>query len=637
MCGIYGSLSSRNVLHGFARDWQQRLHHRGPDAQGYLLWSEANGFVRDGEPGQIDARLLLGHTRLAIQDLSAAASQPMSTPDDQLHMVFNGEVYNFLELRAELAVKGHCFHTGSDTEVVLQAYRQWGCAAFARFRGMFALAIFDLRRRELVLARDAFGIKPLYYSHWQAGLAFASEPGVLLTLPGVTAALHAQAVYDYLGSGLTDQGEATLLADVCQLPAASYAVVPLDREEPVSPQRYWQPGLRETFAGSFNEAASQLRSLFLDSVNMHLRSDVPVGTCLSGGIDSSSIVCVARELAPEMELQAFSYIADDPALNEERWIDQVAVHAGVSVHKTIASEQGLARDLTALMQVQGEPFGSTSIYAQYQVFRAAGGAGMKVMLDGQGADELLGGYLSHQTARLTSLISSGRFVEAWRYTHALSHHPGRSVQRLVGAVLPMIRPRLPKRWRQWRAAQRSPGLINARWQVEHGVDLYSGRHPVRGRNALRRFMLETLECHSVPKLLRYEDRNSMAFSVESRVPFLTQEMADFCLNLPENFLIGPDGETKRVFRAAMRGIVPDAILDRRDKIGFSTPEKRWLMQMPDWVESRLAMLAGQPMVNMDQVLAIWRGMQAGQIPFNWQLWRLLNLAQWLEQLPQQHR
>jgi asparagine synthase (glutamine-hydrolysing) len=319
MCGIAGIVCSPELE--LPRDWPavplRTLSHRGPDDQGWLAFTPEKTRLGRGDMAPDGAtRAVLLHRRLSILDQSAAGWQPMTTADGQVHIVFNGEIYNYLELRQELAREGCTFRSQSDTEVLLQALRCWGPSALRRLVGMFALAVLDRQQRILFLARDFFGIKPLYYVQTAQTFAFASEIKVLLELPGVRRAVDPQRLYEYLLFGRTDHGGNTLLSDVRQLPAGCFLEVPLDRPAAGQPSRYWTLDLSDRLDLSFDEAARRLRELFLESVRLHLRSDVAVGAALSGGIDSSAIVAAMRLAAPRADLHVFSYVADDPVLGE---------------------------------------------------------------------------------------------------------------------------------------------------------------------------------------------------------------------------------------------------------------------------------------------------------------------------------
>ncbi len=629
MCGIAG-LVLRNaaeldasMLHALS----EPMKHRGPDDHGWCVLTA--GGVRCGRSLEqpLKSPVILVHRRLAILDLSEAGWQPMATANGECVIVHNGEIYNYLELRAELERLGHPFHSHTDTEVLLNGYAEWGLGILKRSVGMFAFAILDMRVRKLVLARDFFGIKPLYFTSWRDGFAFASQLKPLLNLPGVSRRVNPQRLYEYLRSGLTDHGSETLFADIYQVPAAHYLEVSLDHPCDVQPTRYWEIDLSRRCELSFQEAALRLRELFLESVRLHLRSDVPVGAAFSGGIDSSSIVMAMRCLNPDQTIHTFSYLADDPALNEERWVDIVGASARAVVHKIASDPEQLVADLEHLVDVQEEPFGSTSIYSQYRVFQAAGTAGIKVMLDGQGADELLGGYEFYTAARLASLMRQGKWSEALHLWHKSSKQPRKNrLWQYLGKFL--FAPAVQDGLRRLVGREMWPAWLNSSWFVARGV-----RSQVQGYGTeiLQEELHRSLVHTSLPMLLRYEDRNSMAYSIESRVPFLTPALAEFLLALPEEFIIAPNGTSKAVFRAAMRDIVPDAVLSRRDKIGFETPERQWLcVKLRPWVEKILwgDDMLRIPAVNAEAVQREWQGILEGRKRFDNRAWRWVNLAVW---------
>jgi len=630
VCGLFGIVDADPGLLGAARVERlfALLHHRGPDDRGWLAL-DRDGIKTGSAAVDLAGEVVLLHTRLSILDLSSAGHQPMSTPDGRFHLSFNGEIYNYLELREELARLGRSFVSGTDTEVVLAAYAEWGAGAFERLVGMFAFAIVDVDRRRLVLARDQFGIKPLYYATVGKGLAFASEIPPLLELPGVGRQASPQRVFDYLRFGRTDHGSETMFASVRQVEPGHYLELPLDGPQQVSDRRYWSLEPRPVDGLSLGEASEHLRELFLDSVRLHLRSDVPVGAAFSGGVDSSANVTAMRRLSgEELDLHTFSYVADDPALSEERWIELVARETRAHGHTVRASPQELLADLDRLIELQAEPFGGTSIYAQYRVFRLAGQAGIKVMLDGQGADELFAGYRYYLADRIAGLLSSGRLLATGRLLRALSTlpdaNPGGMLARAAGHALPQAAQEHARRLTPHRLV---PAWLDARWLSEHEVRLADPGRTSHG--SLREYRLDTVQT-GLRELLRYEDRNSMATSIESRVPFLTPALAEFALGMPDDYLIAADGTGKLVLRRALRGLVPDPILDRRDKIGFATPQATWLRSLEPWVQevfaSDAARVSGPLRVN--DARNRWQEMRDGRRPFDPVAWRWLNLIRW---------
>ncbi|HEU4883211.1 MAG TPA: asparagine synthase (glutamine-hydrolyzing) [Longimicrobium sp.] len=632
MCGIFGLWSDAPLDPCLAARALRTLRHRGPDDHGALGWDGAGPVRLTRDAAELGgSRVVLAHRRLSILDLSEAGWQPMTTPDGRYSLVFNGEIYNFVELRAELEAAGHVFRSHSDTEVLLHAWQRWGPAALQRLVGMFALAVLDTQGRRVYLARDPFGIKPLYWARWEGGFAFASEVKALLELPGVGRRANPSRVDEYLRSGQTDFGDQTLFQAVRQLPGAHWMELPLDGSAAPSPRAYWRVDPHARAGLSFEAAAERLRELFLESVRLHLRSDVPVGAALSGGIDSSAIVGAMRAVEPGLEIHTFSYVADDPAVSEERWVDMVHQSAGTVAHKVRPSPDELAAELDFLIGVQDEPFGSTSIYAQQRVFRLAREAGIKVMLDGQGADEMLGGYWPFLLARIGSLVSGGRLLRAAglaRHSARLSHVPTRALlTSAAGMAVPEALRPLARRATRARAVERASG-VDRHWLAGR-VDGPAMPPVPRGREMLRGNLLHSVQ-FGLPALLRFEDRNSMANSIESRVPFLTPRLAEFVFSLPEEYLIDGRGVTKSVFRRAMRGIVPDAILDRRDKIGFATPEARWLRSLAPWVDGILTpeALRRVPVLDARTVGEEWRAAAAGTGGFDMRIWRWINLVRW---------
>jgi asparagine synthase (glutamine-hydrolysing) len=632
VCGLFGIVGTPPALleEALVGRLFSLLHHRGPDDRGWLTLDRAE--VRTGrDPAPLAGEAVLLHTRLSILDLSPAGHQPMSTPDGRFHLSFNGEIYNYVELRRELESLGQRFRSATDTEVLLGAWAEWGPATLERLVGMFAFAVLDVERRLLVLARDQFGIKPLYYAPLDGRLAFASEVHPLLALPGAGRRADPQRVYDYLRFARADDEAQTIFASIRQLEPGQYVEVPLDTPDRMTVRRYWELEPQPVDGLSLDEAAERLRELFLDNVRLHLRSDVPVGAAFSGGVDSSANVTAMRFLSgPELELHTFSYLADDPAVSEERWMRIVAEETAVVAHTVGASPRELRADLDRLIEVQGEPFGGTSIYAQYRVFRLAREAGVKVMLDGQGADELFAGYHTYLPARLAGLLTCGRLPTAYRLLSALERLPGANPREVALDALRSVVPFASRTFvRNLAGRPLVPEWLDRTWLADRGVDVGDPFREVRG--SLRAYRMAAVRGNLL-SLLRYEDRNSMAFSIESRVPFLTTGLAEFALGLPDAYLIAPDGTGKLVLRRSLRGLVPDPILDRKDKIGFATPEASWLEALDPWVEEVLASDAARAAgpLRVDETRRVWQEMRDGRRPFNPLAWRWLNLIRWID-------
>jgi asparagine synthase (glutamine-hydrolysing) len=640
MCGVLGILA-KHPLQMSGHDLQSAVHalrHRGPDDEGYLLFDAQGSQVRafagpDTMRGielppvaGADASrysCAFGHRRLSIIDLSAAGHQPMASADGRCWVTYNGEIYNYLELRRELEALGAAFRTASDTEVLLEAYRHWGTGMLTRLIGMFAFAILDLEARRVLLARDQFGIKPLYLSRRPEGLAFASEIKALLRLTGVGRRGNAERAYQYLRYGERDAAPPTLFQDVERLPAAHFLHVDLDTLRTAGPTRYWAVDLERRSDATFAEAAAEVRRLFDASVRLHLRSDVPVGSCLSGGLDSTAIVLEAsRALAGQAPMHTFSFIADDPEIAEERYVDLVG---GTVVHKVRPQAADIAADIGRLIEAQELPFESLSIYAQYRVFSLASQAGIKVMLDGQGSDEIFGGYYTLLGARISGLLADLRLATARRVLAAAPSNArsyrARMLATAAGRLLPAsIQGAVARGFGE----PEFPDWLAAGWFRERRVQPRLRDHG-RGSDALRQELKLCVEHLTLPALLRYEDGNSMHFSIESRVPFCTPDLAQFALSLPAHYLIADDGDTKSVFRAAVSDLVPAAIL-RREKVGFAVPERAWLRSLHQWVAG--APYAALPFLDPHAVRREIAAALASDGRWPPHVWRLVNMAFW---------
>ncbi len=556
----------------------------------------------------------------------------MSSQDGRYVIVFNGEIYNYRELREELKAQGCRFTSDSDTEVLLAAWAAWGAACLPRLVGMFAFAVLDRQSVTLTCVRDAFGIKPFFYAQENGNFIFASETPALLALKSTKTQPNWQRAYDYLVHGDYDSGSDTFFSDVLHLLPGHMLVVDLSAQVAATPKRWWTPRIVERRDLSFEEAAERVRENFLQSIRLHLRSDVPLGAALSGGVDSSAVVCAMRHVAPDHPIHTFTYVAAGSELNEEKWADLVNRHVGAVAHKVVVTPQELARDLDDMIRAQGEPFGSTSIYAQYRVYQAAKESGITVTLDGQGADEMLAGYSGYPGPRLRSLLETGHWIRAVEFLNAWAQWPDRSrvaglkmtmTEMTDGAVFRVIR--------RLRGQLNTPAWIRGDVLQRQEVDVrYPRSRPtlnVRGRRVMAE-LAHSLTARGLPSLLRHGDRNSMRFSIESRVPFLTLDQAELLLSLPEHYLISRGGETKSVFRAAMRGIVPDEVLDRKDKIGFQTPEQRWLTSMSGMVREWLQEDAGLPFLDQSAILQEFDEIIAGRKAFSWQVWRWINFIRW---------
>ena len=603
MCGIAGVIGEADAR--FLRSFRDRafemMQCRGPDGAGAVVLH--GGVFHDAASGAIPdgTSVLLVHRRLAVLDRTESGAQPMKDELGRFAISYNGEVYNYEELRRSLGSSPGQWRGTSDTEVVLQWLMRG--RAISECTGMFALALADAVAGSVTLVRDAFGIKPLFWAELPRGLAFASDPRLLLGCPGVSDSPDDVRAMEFLRYGaVTTIGERTAFAGVKQVMPGSGLTIQVASGH-VSRFRWFDDSVPPTFRGSFAQAVTDVREVFLESVRLHLKADVRVGCALSGGIDSSAVVCGMRQvLGSHGEIHAVSHIASERRLSEEHWIDCAAAAAGAVVHKVRPVPEDLPADLDDLVAAQGEPVPSTSLYAQYRVFSAARDAGLTVMLDGQGADELLAGYTHFLPHYLRDLLSMRDVVGAVRLLRGADER--RTLPRL-GVPMLLARHAIPVR-----VADRLGAFVGRpalpEWiRFPDAASYYAAQETRRGVVPGLRGALDVSLFSSLQGLLRYEDRNSMRFSIESRVPFLERELVRLLRAMPPHYLVGPRGETKYVFREAMRGIVPDEILDRQDKIGFENDEARWLTSCRGWVDTVLAALEDDPLLSPPLLRTAW--------------------------------
>ncbi len=541
MCGINGFTWKDPEL---IERMNSAIRHRGPDDSGIF----------------VDDRVSLGNVRLAILDLSPKGHQPMryERGEKVLWIVYNGEVYNYEKLREVLVRKGYNFTSGTDTEVVVASYMEWGERCVEKFNGMWAFAIYDPGRRRIFLSRDRLGIKPLHYLLKEGRLIFSSEIKGILQHP-IKREVDEEVLFDYLYYNLEDHTERTFFKGIKRLPPGHNAIFHLKRGE-LHIARYFQLKAGEGIKGE----VEGFKEVFRRAVKRRMRADVPVGSCLSGGIDSSSIACTMRSLLSEGEIEAFSLIFPGKDIDESSYQKKVVVRCRLKWNTTTFTMEEILEDLDDLIYTQEEPFQTFSIYAQYRLMKLARERGIKVLLDGQGADEILGGYhyfFSFYLAELFRGLKWGRFIREVRaYKRVHGKYPPR--ENFILSLLP--KPLVRRLWRR-----------NFLYLKEDFIRRHEGRRsrdPIWEAKSFKEASTISETYLMLPQLLRFEDRNSMRWSVESRVPFCDHELVEYTLSLPTEEIIG-SGETKRVLRRAMKGILPESVRLRRDKIGFATPDK----------------------------------------------------------------
>jgi asparagine synthase (glutamine-hydrolysing) len=599
MCGIAGTAGGRPDRAQLER-MALTMRKRGPDGQG--VWH--------------DDRAGIAARRLAIIDLHERSNQPLHL--GPLHLVFNGEVYNYRELREELGGLGHAFETEGDAEVLLHAWAEWGEGALDRVNAMFALALWDDSSGTLTLASDPFGEKPLYYAVRGERIVFASELKALFHDPDVAPVADDAAVSMFLMRAAMPSTDASFFAGIERLPAAH---VLRFRDGQAQARRYWQPAPVHV-PPTYDDAVAELRALLTDSIRLRLRSDVPVGTSLSGGIDSSTVVMLSSELAGDHTRHAFTARFRGWERDEWRYADEVARRAGVVEHHVAEpTVDEVVADLPQLVLDHEEPVGSLSIYAQWRVNQAAKAAGVTVLLDGQGGDELFGGYPS-----TIGWLLRGDGIRGIGQGLRTGSGRSRLLESYASDYLPGPLRRLYRR--RTASPYASPGVLEAALAAPIPAPTPWLRDGAPHR---RQLVMQSFET-SLPELLRYADRSSMAWSREVRLPYLDRRIAELALSLPAHYLYA-DGVMKRVLRDVGRGLVPDSVLDRTDKIGFEPPQKAWLSAEP--FRAAVGEVLLDPRARSRRLYetgAIEQDLAAGSWRDHAALWRALNVELWLREL-----
>jgi asparagine synthase (glutamine-hydrolysing) len=597
MCGISGfvSLSGAPVAPGALALMNTTLAHRGPDGSGFLLAvGVPDGFAHVHVPGTAlppdapPALVGLAHRRLAILDLSDRGLQPM-TCDGLQWLVFNGEIYNHRALRDELQTLGARFTSRTDTEVLLHAYRQWGDACLDHLEGMFAFAMWDAVRGRLFCARDRLGIKPFYYAVTNSGLAFASEIKALFDFPGIRSDADDDVVLGFLVHGNCDIAGKTIFRQVRTLPAGHSLAASVGSTR-LDIARYWEIAPTSSDVPEQDRVA-HLLALLRSAMRDHLVSDVRAGSCLSGGLDSSTVVTLAAELrrndpaaatALGREFYAFTSCYEDmPRIDERRFALSVARATGATPVLVFPSPDDFWTDFARLAWHQDMPFASMSFYAQWRVMRAARDAGVRVLLDGQGGDEVFGGYAKVRYAYLANLLRSRRIGAAAREIAATIGQHDRYVLDLRNGVRylpPWLRRALQvdsalehclrPGWQRALSAEATPAT---RWWRYVRAAIPDGH----AWSPAQRVQIDDITTDTLPSLLRMEDRSSMAFAIEARVPLLDHRVVEYGLSLPDDLKVH-DGWSKCAVREAMRGLLPEDVRLRTSKLAFEAPDRAWL-------------------------------------------------------------
>jgi asparagine synthase (glutamine-hydrolysing) len=613
MCGISGIINQLNqqVSLQELKGITDPIRHRGPDDEGYH--AELNfGF---------------GHRRLAILDLSADGHQPMPYLNRYV-ITYNGEVYNYLELKEELLQAGYHFKSKTDTEVILASYDRWGEQCVEKFNGMWAFAIYDRQNQQLFCSRDRFGVKPFYYVQMESKFAIGSEIKQFTGLQGWEALPNLPRLLDFFVYGVFNHTDQTLFQGVFQLKAGHNLLYDL-REHQFKVQKWYHlPARLSRFTGTFAEATTRFQALFQDAVRLRLRSDVKVGSCLSGGLDSSSIVCSVHQLLKEKgdtsTQETVSSCFHQSKYDEQEFIDEVIAHTGVRSNKVFPEFDQLFQVLEDIVWHQDEPFGSTSIFAQWCVFKEAKKRNLIVMLDGQGADESLAGYPIYYEAFLISLskkLRLGRLLEEWsEYKKLPFYSPALVGRRAIKCLLPgkiISRGRAMNTSHEFRFLRQKFRAL----QLE-------GFTPKFFPDILQ-LSVDQLTLSHLPMLLHYEDRDSMAHSIEARVPFLDYRLVEFILSLPDEYKISR-GKTKNILREALSALLPKKIKERKDKMAFVTPEGEWMEQNRNIFRDKLreAGTFFQDFIDGEALLDSFDQKSGNKLVIGSLYWRLIIMHAW---------
>ncbi|HGJ64476.1 TPA: asparagine synthase (glutamine-hydrolyzing) [bacterium] len=623
MCSIAGIIRYKQEIDkNLLKQMNIVQRHRGPDDEGYF----------------VDENVGLAHNRLSIIDLSPLGHQPMSNEDGTIWIVYNGEIYNYLEIIPDLKSKGHIFKSKTDTEVIIHAYEEYDIDCLQRLNGMFAFAIWDSRKKQLFCARDRFGIKPFYYYHNDDYFIFASEIKAILEDKKIQLSVNNQILYNFLRYGIINYNNETFYCNIMQLPSAHCLIL---RQNEISIEKYWDIEPENELNDKSDEFyAEKFHELFEDSIRIHLRSDVPIGTCLSGGIDSSSIVCVANDLLfPEKNLKesikdhqkTFSSCFEDLRFDERKYINKVIEKTGAETNFIFPSSKDLIKDIDKIIWYQDQPFNSISIFAQWNVMKLASESGVIVLLDGQGADELLAGYPPYFGANFEELARKMALCSLLKERVLYAQNRGYSFLKSIFFAL--------------------AGSISQIWKNSNKNDMISFQSELpealsnEGCEALgnlykpkyfkdilkNRLYYDCIKGYRLSSLLRYEDRNSMAFSLESRVPFLDYRLVEYVFSLPDRCRINK-GWTKAVLRNAMKGILPEEIRMRKDKMGFVTPQDVWMRgELKFWINDIFysKSFKERPYFNYEIVHQYWHLYCNNKMNIGSVIWRWLCAELWL--------
>lgn len=628
MCGIAGFINKDGApaICQKLKRMTDAIAHRGPDAEGQLC----------------EGSIALGHRRLSIIDLSDAGRQPMESADGSFVITFNGEIYNYKELKEELAKLGAAFTNDTDTEVIMEAYRYWGLDCLSRFNGMWAFALLDRRKRELFLSRDRFAVKPLYILNRSDIFMFASEAKAIIAAQPEENIPDLVQVHRFIGSALENLDEHSWYENIKIFPAAAYAVYSLDTNE-LSTKTYWAPDI-EQFQDKWikgRNPVTTFRTLFDDAVRLRLRADVEVGTCLSGGLDSSAIVgCCSKRHGVTM--RTFSSRYADKSCDEGEFIDSVNRFANAKAVPVYPDDRPISF-LEAFRRINANhdgPPGGASLYSQYSVFREVG-KHVKVVLDGQGADELFCGYpgflnpalrkavkkcpRSFMIKTLQQLLCERNDIDIF----GLSAEVG--IQAFGLETYLDLMEKSAKKETSIRLSQEGKCAAFTKAFSDLVRDTPNLSAPYQSSDEVTQMCLDNLMVYAIPVLCHNEDSNAMDFSVEVRMPFLDYRIVEFALALDSSYKIRGVWQ-KWIIRKALRKYLPAKVRRRRSKMGYPAPFFRWLRESDEKEAFKQVIfsLAKRNIVPAETIEAHYNAHMSGEANMESILYRYLVLELWLQ-------
>jgi asparagine synthase (glutamine-hydrolysing) len=620
MCGILGSWNL-NLEDNYQEKFINNLNllkNRGPDNIQFTF--------EDINKGKIS----LGHTRLAIIELTDLGNQPFNSEDNNYSIIYNGMIFNYLEIRNELVEKGIEFKTDSDTEVLLKSWIFWKEKCLEKINGMFSFVILDRNKNEFICVRDFFGIKPLYYYLSEKKFIFGSEISVVRNLISENVNLDKKVCAEYLLLGNIDNTSQTFIKNLESLEPGTLLKVNFSQNIlKTEKKKYWSPKINDNNLG-LEEAKKKVRKNFLENIKYHLRSDVPIAIFLSGGIDSSAIACAIRYLDKNIEINAFSFLSDDE-YSEEKWIDLVNKSVNLKTLNLVKIEKITLSELDKIIINQDIPFLEMSIIAEYILFKEAKKKGFKVILQGQGGDEVLGGYLGYPGFKLRDMLKKNKYFEIINFYKNWSKNFKKNYLQLTMRLFStFLSSEKNYFFLKFIDKDKSPNWVNDK-KLNQVMKLEKNKKEIIKKDYLKAKLKNNIFSGGLNALLRYADRSSMAQSIECRVPYLSKNFVELIFSLKEEYLVSDDAKTKYIFRESMQDILPSEIIERKDKIGFKTQDEKWILNMKDEINKILNEdFFDLDFIDNQKYKDHIRSYLNGEIVYTPIIWRMINFLRWYQ-------